>query len=116
MHTCCWGCLQGIWEDNKIFTRRLLAGEGPAPAKPKPALVATWDAAPSCRAMPTAKDSTPDSEGRLWGWNNNTKTPCAYKDPKNHVLFYVDYAPGGQGQWRCNAFCLAVKSLLPGCS
>jgi hypothetical protein len=57
--------------------------------------------------MPTANDSTPDSDGRLWGWNNSTKMPCAYKDSENHVLFYVDYAPG-VGDGRNNVCCLVA--------
>ncbi|WIA33528.1 hypothetical protein OEZ86_006652, partial [Tetradesmus obliquus] len=85
---------QGILEDHNPMSRHLLSSKASAPVKSKPAQVATWAAAPSCGAMPTAASSMPDAEGRLWGWNQNTKKPCACKDPKNHVLFYVDYAPG----------------------
>jgi hypothetical protein len=89
-----WALLQGIWEDHNPSSRHLLTKNTPEPVKAKPPQVATWEAAPSCGAMPQANDSTPDSEGRLWGWNNSTKAPCAYKDQKKRVLFYIDYAPG----------------------
>lgn len=93
------------------MSRHLLNSKSSAPVKSKPAQVATWAAAPSCRAMPTAASSTPDAEGRLWGWNQNTKKPCAYKDPKNHVLFYVDYAPGVGG---CGNVCKQEIAIVVG--
>ncbi|KAF6261055.1 hypothetical protein COO60DRAFT_820646 [Scenedesmus sp. NREL 46B-D3] len=84
---------QGIWEDHTRMSRRLLNNTEPATDTSKPAQVATWDAAPSCGATPTAANSTPGTEGRLWGWNTTTETPCAFKDQQNRAIFYVDYAP-----------------------
>lgn len=62
-----------------------------------------FDAAPSCRAVPTATTSTPDSIGRLWGWHHETS--CAFKDVAGHVLFYTEYTPAS---WLRTPACAAA--------
>jgi hypothetical protein len=71
-------------------------GDGTAPGSyeaahttPQPQL--TWEAAPSCTATPTPGNSVKDSNGRLWGWENNAS--CAYKTASTPVYTH-ETAPG----------------------
>lgn len=50
----------------------------PAPAKTKQQQQQeSWDKAPPCQFEPTGANSTPDKQGRLWGWIGSTS--CAFK-------------------------------------
>lgn len=55
-------------------------------------LADAFSSASSCRTLPTAANSKPDSSGHLWGQANGAA--CAYKDAAGHALFYTNYEPG----------------------
>eukprot|EP00878_Enallax_costatus_P011242 GHUV01011739.1.p1 GENE.GHUV01011739.1~~GHUV01011739.1.p1 ORF type:complete len:401 (+),score=110.19 GHUV01011739.1:147-1349(+) len=62
-----------------------------------------FEAAISCRAVPTAATSKPDAVGRLFGLRGNQT--CAFKDFAGHALFYTGYVPAS---WLHTPSCLAA--------
>lgn len=57
----------------------------------------------ACMAFPTATNSQPDSEGRLWGWENGRS--CAYRFGSSQPMFYLGYQPGS---WVTTPACLSA--------
>lgn len=42
-----------------------------------PAPLVEWESAPTCMFAPTRQNSVPDTNGRLWGWQNSQS--CAFR-------------------------------------
>lgn len=58
----------------------------PSPRPPPPATFVSWPAAPACRGRPNGHTASPDAEGRLWGWDSQSGTSCAYRTPNNSPI------------------------------
>lgn len=57
---------------------------GGYPAPPSPSETFSWPAAPSCKGRPNGHTSTPDAEGRLWGFQEGRS--CAFRTPNDQPI------------------------------
>lgn len=46
-----------------------------------------WDNAPACSSAPTWSTARADNYGRLWGWDSNSSSACAYKDGNGKAVY-----------------------------
>lgn len=72
-----WG-----WESGRSCAHRsaaaaAFAAKSGATARGSDRMTVVWEAAPGCRAVPTAANTIADKFGRLWSWEDGTT--CAFK-------------------------------------
>ncbi|GFR49568.1 hypothetical protein Agub_g11615, partial [Astrephomene gubernaculifera] len=81
-----------------IYYAALISGDWDAQPGyvPKPSSKSGWFDAPRCSQPPTY-DAKPDSEGRLWGYENGQG--CVYRDARGYPLFYSDLQNGNVAEY-----------------
>jgi hypothetical protein len=54
-----------------------VVGDAEGPPEPGSSLTVVWAMAPTCDFVPTPRNSEPDRQGRLWGWQEGVS--CAFR-------------------------------------